>query len=87
MQPNVAEDENFSAAYKDEIIAHYLALSDRATRPDIPACDVSLLIWPESAFPFILTESPQALAAIGGALPPSRRWSRRGERQHRLACS
>ncbi len=72
MQPNVAEDENFSAAHKDEIIAHYLALSDRATSPEHTGlADVSLLIWPESAFPFILTEDPQALAAIGGALPPS----------------
>jgi apolipoprotein N-acyltransferase len=72
MQPNVAEDGNFSAAHKDEIVAHYLALSDRATRPDRAGlADVSLLVWPESAFPFILTEDPQALAAIGGALPPN----------------
>ncbi|MGP8233492.1 MAG: apolipoprotein N-acyltransferase [Methylovirgula sp.] len=72
MQPNVAEDVNFSAAHKDEIVAHYLALSDRATSPEHTGlADVSLLIWPESAFPFILTEDQQALAAIGGALPPS----------------
>ncbi|MDR3407519.1 MAG: apolipoprotein N-acyltransferase, partial [Methylovirgula sp.] len=72
MQPNVTEDENFSAAHKDEIVAHYLALSDRATSPEHTGlADVSLLVWPESAFPFILTEDQPALAAIGGALPPS----------------
>ncbi len=72
MQPNVVEDENFSAAHKDEIVAHYLSLSDRATSPEHTGlADVTLLVWPESAFPFILTEDPQSLAAIGGALPPS----------------
>lgn len=70
MQPNVAEDENFSAAHKDQIVAHYLSLSDRATSPEHSGlADVTLLVWPESAFPFILTEDPASLAAIGGALP------------------
>lgn len=72
MQPNVTEDDNFSAAHKDEIVARYLALSDRATSPEHTGlADVTLLIWPESAFPFILTEDPASLAAIGGALPPN----------------
>ena len=72
MQPNVTEDDNFSPAHKDEIVARYLALSDRATSPaNTGLADVTLLVWPESAFPFILTEDPPSLAAIGGALPPS----------------
>jgi apolipoprotein N-acyltransferase len=72
VQPNVAEDENFTATHKDQIVAHYLALSDRATSPEHTGlADVNLLIWPESAFPFILTEDPQALATIGNALPPN----------------
>jgi apolipoprotein N-acyltransferase len=70
MQPNIVEDENFSPAHKDEIVAHYLSLSDRATSPEHTGlADVTLLVWPESAFPFILTEDPPSLAAIGGALP------------------
>ncbi len=32
--------------------------------------DVTLLVWPESAFPFILTRDPKALASIGDLLPP-----------------
>lgn len=71
MQPNIAQDANFSAQNKDEIVADYLKLSDRSTGPEHTGlADVTLLVWPESAFPFILTEDPQALAAIGGALPP-----------------
>jgi apolipoprotein N-acyltransferase len=71
MQPNIAQDAKFSAQNKDEIVADYLKLSDRSTGPEHTGlADVTLLIWPESAFPFILTEDPQALAAIGGALPP-----------------
>jgi len=71
MQPNIAQDAKFSPQNKDEIVADYLALSDRATGPEHTGlADVTLLVWPESAFPFLLTEDPQALAAIGGALPP-----------------
>lgn len=71
MQPNIAQDANFSAQNKDRIVADYLALSDRATSPEHTGlAEVTLLVWPESAFPFLLTEDPQALAAIGGALPP-----------------
>ncbi|HLH12763.1 MAG TPA: apolipoprotein N-acyltransferase [Methylovirgula sp.] len=70
MQPNIAMDAKFTTRNRDEIVADYLKLSDRATGPEhMGLADVSLLVWPESAFPFILTEEPQALAAIGGALP------------------
>ncbi len=70
MQPNLAEDAKFSAENKDEIVTHYLTLSDRSTDPEHTGlADVTLLVWPESAFPFILTEDPQTLARIGAALP------------------
>ncbi len=71
MQPNILQDAKFSAQYKDEIVANYLKLSDRSTGPEHTGLsDVSLLVWPESAFPFILTEDAQALGTIGAALPP-----------------
>lgn len=70
MQPNISQ-EAFSLHNKDKIIADYLALSDRSTGPEHTGLsDVTLLVWPESAFPFILTEDPQALGTIGAALPP-----------------
>ena len=54
--------------------ARYLALSDRPTPLDrTGAGDVTLLIWPELAFPFILSRDPGAMARIadflrGGAI-------------------
>jgi apolipoprotein N-acyltransferase len=70
MQPNVLQGASFSIENKDAILAHYLSLSDRATSPGHSGlADVTALIWPESAFPFILTRDPQALAQIGAALP------------------
>ena len=74
MQPNMSQGEDFSAENGAAIVSKYLQLSDRATSPDRSGiADVTLLIWPESAFPFILSREPGALARIveflrGGAL-------------------
>lgn len=70
VQPNVPQDARFSYANKDKILADYLELSDRATSPDHAGLnDVTHLIWPESAFPFILARDADALQTIGNALP------------------
>jgi apolipoprotein N-acyltransferase len=69
MQPNVAQDANFRPQNKDAIMRRYLALSDRATSPNATGvADITHLIWPESAFPFLLARDPQALAQIGDLL-------------------
>ena len=70
MQPNTTIDSDFSYAHKDAILRHYLTLSDRATSPTTTGlADVTHLVWPESAFPFILSRDADALATIGAALP------------------
>src|SRR5437879_2544687 len=47
----------------------YLGLSDRATGPESSGVkDVTHLIWPESAFPFLLAREPDALAQIAALL-------------------
>jgi apolipoprotein N-acyltransferase len=70
MQPNLAQDEKFRPENGAAILAHYLALSAHAPKGRAPGLDgVSLLIWPESAFPFILSRAPWALAEIAVALP------------------
>ncbi len=72
MQPDTTIDASFSYANKDAIVQHYLALSDRATSPGSAGLgSVTHLIWPESAFPFILSRDAEALTTIGAALPPS----------------
>jgi apolipoprotein N-acyltransferase len=68
MQPNLAQDDKFRPAYKDEILGGYLKLSDLAG--DADSTDVTVVIWPESAFPFILSRDAEAMEQIAAALPP-----------------
>jgi apolipoprotein N-acyltransferase len=69
MQPNVAQDASFRPQNKDAIMRRYLALSDRAASPtSTGVADSTHLIWPESAFPFLLARDPQALARIAELL-------------------
>ncbi len=69
MQPNVAQDASFAPSNKDAIMHRYLALSDRATSPNSTGvADVTHLIWPESAFPFLLARDAQALGQIADLL-------------------
>jgi apolipoprotein N-acyltransferase len=66
IQPNVGQDDaSFSLETKQAILRRYFDLSERATSPDrYGVRDVTHLIWPESAFPFILSRDPQALSEI-----------------------
>ncbi len=71
MQPNLQQDEKFNYTAKNDVMARYLRLSDRATGPQSNGIrDVTHLIWPESAFPFFLTREPEALAQIANLLKP-----------------
>jgi apolipoprotein N-acyltransferase len=66
IQPNIAQDDaSFGPEKKQAILRRYFDLSERATSPDRSGVrDVTHLIWPESAFPFILSRDPQALSEI-----------------------
>ena len=86
VQPNVPQDASFTAANKEAILGRYLALSDRPMSPQRQGiASFTHIIWPESAFPFLLSQDPAALARIGAALPPGVRLitgaARAGERQ------
>jgi apolipoprotein N-acyltransferase len=71
MQPNVPQDAKFNPANRDDIMRRYLALSGRAPSPRAMAAgDVTHLIWPESAFPFLLERDATALGQIAALLPP-----------------
>ena len=70
MQPGIKPDEKFSYENKDEIVSRYIALSEQDDqKTGTRLADVDLLVWPESAFPFILARDPEALHAIGAMLP------------------
>ncbi len=65
LQPNIAQGPDFAPENGAKILGQYLALSDRATSPERAGiADVTHLIWPESAFPFILSRDAGSLARI-----------------------
>ncbi len=71
MQPNIPEGPEFRPENKDKILDRYLSLSDRATSPQSTGiADVTHLIWPESAFPFILSRDASAMQRIQSFLGP-----------------
>ena len=68
IQPAIPQDERWRPSIGDEIMARYVSLSRGEGEGDAAADGYSLLVWPESAFPFVLTERPSALAAIADLL-------------------
>ncbi len=69
MQPNLQQDVKFNYGAKRAVMEKYLALSDRATGPQSTGVrDATILIWPESAFPFFLTREADAMAQIAALL-------------------
>ena len=60
----------FSPEHRDAIVDRYIALSreDDVAR-GIKLADVTMLVWPESAVPFILQRDPYELGRIGAMLP------------------
>lgn len=68
MQPNLVQDDKFNYAAKQSVMDRYLALSKRP----VSGPPITHLIWPESAFPFLLTREPEVLAEITKLLSPDK---------------
>jgi apolipoprotein N-acyltransferase len=68
VQPMIAQDEKWASGQDDEILGRYLSLSATGMADDTKA-PFTHLIWPETAFPFLLDQKPNALATIGALLP------------------
>lgn len=71
MQPDLPQDAKFNPALRNKVLTRYLALSRQ------PAADgsnglakVTHLIWPESAFPFLVAQDPEALKVLGDLVAP-----------------
>ncbi len=70
VQPSIDQRAKWQPENRKAVFERYLTLSQSQPSPDrIGLLTVSHLIWPESAFPFVLTETPEALAAIADMLP------------------
>jgi apolipoprotein N-acyltransferase len=77
VQPSINQAEKWDDAAKDAIFATLMRLTTEeiaATDPTEPSTDATarpdVIIWPETALPFLLEERPQALAQIGETLEP-----------------
>ncbi len=71
IQPNIAQNDKWVPKNKEDIFQLYLDLSDKALSPERAGIDgVDVLVWPESAPPFVLAEDAQALQKIDALLPP-----------------
>ena len=70
MQPNLQQDVKFNYSARQMVMDKYLSLSDRSTGPQTTGVrDATILIWPESAFPFFLSREADAMAQIANFLP------------------
>jgi apolipoprotein N-acyltransferase len=65
VQPNIAQDDKWQNANGRAILDKLLAISAEASGP---LGQPQVIIWPESAVPFLLDEDPSALAAISATL-------------------
>ncbi len=70
VQPNIPQAEKWDPKYRRANFNTLLQLSDMATTPGIEGTkDVSAVIWPESALPFLLEANPAARSQIAAILP------------------
>ncbi|NBJ13567.1 apolipoprotein N-acyltransferase [Microvirga arsenatis] len=68
MQPNLPQDAKFNPRNREPIMRHYLTLS--ASRGGSGGAAPTHILWPESAFPFLLHRDPASLAQIAALLEP-----------------
>jgi apolipoprotein N-acyltransferase len=70
VQPNIPPNDSFWSGNAETMVHRYLTLSDQAASPAVSGlADVTHVFWPESAFPFDLSRSENAMALISETLP------------------
>jgi apolipoprotein N-acyltransferase len=70
VQPAIDQSEKWSPEMEARNFELLMELSVKATSPEKQGLSgTSLLVWPETAFPFVLTERRDALAALSAMLP------------------
>ncbi len=69
MQPNIPMSAKNIPQNGEKLLETYLKLSDKAASSTASSIlDTTHVIWPESPFPFLLAQNPQALNLIGAKL-------------------
>ncbi|HRK23966.1 MAG TPA: apolipoprotein N-acyltransferase [Beijerinckiaceae bacterium] len=72
VQPNMSQREKIAQQDGLAVLRRLIAQSDRATGPKSTGMvDATHVIWPESPFPFLLTNEPSAMAELARVQPPS----------------
>lgn len=66
IQPSINQGEKWDGAARDRIFSTLIELS--ALPPAEGAAAPQLIIWPETSFPFLLTDRPDALVALSELL-------------------
>lgn len=66
VQPSVDMREKWDASVRDRIFATLLGMSSKT--PDTGKKKPQLILWPETSVPFLFTERPDALTALGDML-------------------
>ncbi|TPN89561.1 apolipoprotein N-acyltransferase [Mesorhizobium sp. CU2] len=66
VQPAVDLGEKWDASVRDRIFATLLGMSGKA--PEEGHAKPQLIVWPETSVPFLFTERPEALTALGDML-------------------
>jgi len=70
VQPMITAHADWDAADPAEVMDRLISLSEaRLTPADPGLAGITHLVWPESVFPFFLTQYPDALARIARMLP------------------
>jgi len=71
VQPMILEHRDWAVADPEHIMNRLISLSETRLTPDDPGLSgVTHVVWPESVFPFFLTQYPDSLARIARMLPP-----------------
>lgn len=70
VQPGISQAEKWQEGKEMEIFNRYISLSSKSGSGDTNSLEnTTYLIWPESAFPFLLTRNRAAIASIAALLP------------------
>ncbi|GJE25611.1 apolipoprotein N-acyltransferase [Methylobacterium organophilum] len=70
IQPSIPQDAKFRPENREGIVDKYLELSDRADAEGRGGLSrATHVIWPESAFPFLIQRDPETLGRIGAVIP------------------